>query len=193
MGSSDRVSTRRGQLRKGDRPWGGSLRMRFGLPSTPSVPVDRIHAETCEATNRNVIQGRFGQASEPIITKPFPVDRSGKWRACAGTVHVLIRGDLHGLPRKVRRRGPLQLRRVGLARNSGTESRKRIRAMQKSAEVIVPSRTPHCGREGLNDEVGEESSFDSMRGKRFDAMSRPGSTGSASNEQPALGSHGKAE
>ena len=48
----------------------------------------------------------------------------------------------------------LQLRRVGLARNSGTESRKRIRAMQKSAEVIVPSRTHHCGREGLNDEVG---------------------------------------
>jgi hypothetical protein len=59
--------------------------------------------------------------------------------------------------------------------------------MQKSAEVIVPSRTHHCGREGPNDEVGEESSFDSMRGKRFDAMSRPGSTGSASNEQPALG------
>ena len=68
--------------------------------------------------------------------------------------------------------------------------RKRIRAMQKSAEVIVPSRTHHCGREGLNDEVGEESSFDSMRGKRFDAISRPGPTGSASNEQPAPGMRG---
>ena len=34
--------------------------------------------QSCEATNRNVIQGRFGQASEHNITKPFPDDRSGK-------------------------------------------------------------------------------------------------------------------
>lgn len=26
--------------------------------------------------------------------KPFPDTRSGKWRACAATDHVLIRGDL---------------------------------------------------------------------------------------------------
>jgi hypothetical protein len=58
----------------------------------------------------------------------------------------------------------LQLRRVGLARKYGTGPRKRSRAVQKSAQVIVPSRTYHCGREGPNDEVGEEPSFDSVRG-----------------------------
>ena len=50
--------------------------------------------QSCEATNRNVIQGRCGQASGPSITKPFPVNRKGKWRACAAKDHVLIRGDL---------------------------------------------------------------------------------------------------
>ncbi len=35
-------------------------------------------AKTCEATNRNVIQDRCDQASEPTITKPFPVGRPGK-------------------------------------------------------------------------------------------------------------------
>ena len=58
----------------------------------------------------------------------------------------------------------LQRRRVGLARKYGTGPRKRSRAVQKSAEVIVPSRTYYCGREGPNDEVGEEPSFDSVRG-----------------------------
>jgi hypothetical protein len=50
-------------------------------------------SQSCEATYRNVIQGRFGQASEPMITKSFPVDRPGKWRASAATDHALIRGD----------------------------------------------------------------------------------------------------
>ena len=61
------------------------------------MPPTRMHPrQSCEATNRNVIQGRFDQASEPNITKPFPVGRSGKWRACAAKDHVLIRGDLPG-------------------------------------------------------------------------------------------------
>ena len=66
--------------------------------SAGSVNANRTRSrQSCEATNRNVIQGRFDQASEPIITKPFPVGRAGKWRACAAKHHALIRGDLHSL------------------------------------------------------------------------------------------------
>ena len=54
--------------------------------------------QTCEATNRNRIQGRSGQASVPCNTKPSSSTRTGKCGACAGTVHVLIRGDLTGVP-----------------------------------------------------------------------------------------------
>ena len=35
-------------------------------------------AKTCEATNRNVIQGRVAEASGPCITKPFPERQQGK-------------------------------------------------------------------------------------------------------------------
>ena len=54
--------------------------------------------QTCEATNRNRIQGRSGQASVPCNAKPSSSMRTGKCGACAGTVHVLIRGDLTGVP-----------------------------------------------------------------------------------------------
>ena len=33
-------------------------------------------AKTCEATNRNVIEGRVAEASGPSITKPFPKRQS---------------------------------------------------------------------------------------------------------------------
>ncbi len=49
--------------------------------------------QSCEATDRNVIQGRSGQASGPNITKPYPDNQIGKWRACAAKDHVLIRGE----------------------------------------------------------------------------------------------------
>ena len=75
-----------------------------------SAPIDKARGEgncdrgwegsrsqNCEATNRNAVQGRRGQASEHNITKPFPDDRSGKPRACAAKDHVLIRGDLHSV------------------------------------------------------------------------------------------------
>ena len=82
---------------------------------TPTVtPIDKTLAEgncgrvtdrgeeagrqTCEVTNRNRIQGRSGQASVPGNTKPSSFSRTGKCGACAGTVHVLIRGDLTGVP-----------------------------------------------------------------------------------------------
>ena len=59
---------------------------------------EEARAQTCEATNRNRIQGRSGQASAPASTKPSSSIRRGKCGACAGKVHVLIRGDLIGVP-----------------------------------------------------------------------------------------------
>ena len=49
--------------------------------------------QSCEATDRNSIQGRCGQASEPSITKPFSFIRIGKSGACAAKAIRLIQGD----------------------------------------------------------------------------------------------------
>jgi len=49
--------------------------------------------QSCEATNRNPIQGRCGQASEPNITKPSSFIRIGKLGACAAKAIRLILGD----------------------------------------------------------------------------------------------------
>jgi hypothetical protein len=56
-----------------------------------------ISRQSCKAANRNLVQGRTGQASEHNITKPFPTSRSGKRRACAAKHHVLIQGDPVGV------------------------------------------------------------------------------------------------
>ena len=50
--------------------------------------------QSCEVTDRNVIQGRCGEASVPTITKPFSNSRIGKSRACAVKVSRLIPGRL---------------------------------------------------------------------------------------------------
>jgi hypothetical protein len=50
--------------------------------------------QSCEVTDRNPIQGRCGQASEPTITKPFSFIRIGKLGACAAKVNRLILGRL---------------------------------------------------------------------------------------------------
>jgi len=47
---------------------------------------------SCEVTDRNLIQGRFRQASGPTTTKPFSFTRIGKSRACAAKVNRLIPG-----------------------------------------------------------------------------------------------------
>jgi len=60
------------------------------LTETRRQPHSR---QNCEVTNRNPIQGRGGQASEPTITKPFSFIRSGKSGACAVTANRLIQGD----------------------------------------------------------------------------------------------------
>ena len=49
--------------------------------------------QSCEVTNRNPIQGRCGQVSEPAITKPSSFIRTGKSGACAAKVIRLIQGD----------------------------------------------------------------------------------------------------
>ena len=59
---------------------------------------EEARVQNCGATNRNHIQGRSGQASAPDSTKPSSSIRKGKCGARAGTVHVLIRGDLPDVP-----------------------------------------------------------------------------------------------
>ena len=81
--------------------------------------------QSCEVTNRNSIQGRCGQASEPNITKPSSFVRIGKSRACAAKVVCFIQGDLPYVP--VSRACPTGGAAVG---NCG-------RVRQKSAEAIV--------------------------------------------------------
>ena len=49
--------------------------------------------QICEATDRNLIQGRCGQASEPNITKPSSFICIGKSGACAEKAIRLIQGD----------------------------------------------------------------------------------------------------
>jgi hypothetical protein len=50
--------------------------------------------QSCEATDRNPIQGRFGEASGPTTTKPFSKLRIGKLGACAAKVNHPILGRL---------------------------------------------------------------------------------------------------
>jgi len=50
-------------------------------------------SQSCEVTDRNSIQGRCGQVSEPNLTKPSSFIRIGKSRACAAKAIRLILGD----------------------------------------------------------------------------------------------------
>jgi hypothetical protein len=54
--------------------------------------------QNCDATDRNQIQGRCGQASEPTITKPSSFIRPGQLGACAAKVIRLIQGDPPDVP-----------------------------------------------------------------------------------------------
>ena len=86
----------------------------------------RSHSrQSCEATNRNLIQGRIGQASEPTITKPFSFSRFGKSRACAAKVSRFIQG---GLPSRSGSRPCAESRSRFVEAN---------RRQQQSAEAIV--------------------------------------------------------
>jgi hypothetical protein len=50
--------------------------------------------QSCEPRNTNAIEGRlpWGETAQHVEALWF--GGSGKWRGCAATVHVLIRGDL---------------------------------------------------------------------------------------------------
>ena len=83
--------------------------------------------QSCEATNRNSIQGRCGQVSEPNLTKPSSFICIGKSRACAVKAIRLILGDpLHVSVCPVLRTG-----RADIGNDAGVR--------RKSAEVIVLS------------------------------------------------------
>jgi len=84
--------------------------------------------QSCEATDRNPIQGRCGQASGPTITKPFSFIRIGKSGACAAKVNRLIQGGLES--------------RSGSRLQAESRSRtvKAARRFQQSAEAILRTR-----------------------------------------------------
>ena len=84
--------------------------------------------QSCEATDRNLIQGRCGQASEPSITKPFSFIHIGKSGACAAKAIRLILGD----PPHVSARQACLTGRAIIGNGVGVR--------RKSAEVIVLSR-----------------------------------------------------
>jgi hypothetical protein len=81
--------------------------------------------QSCEATDRNSIQGRCGQASEPSITKPSSFIRIGKSRACAVKAIRLILGD------------PPHVSACSTRRTAEPSSVNGAGVWRKSAEVIV--------------------------------------------------------
>jgi len=91
---------------------------------------------SCEVTDRNSIQGRCGQVSEPNLTKPSSFIRIGKSRACAAKAIRLILGD----PSHVSARPTLSAGRATIGNDVG--------GRRKSAEVIVLLRRipPATGR-----------------------------------------------
>ena len=81
--------------------------------------------QSCEVTNRNSIQGRWGSVSGPTITKPSSFVRIGKSRACAAKVSRLIQGELES--------------KTGSRLQAESRSRvvKATRRFQQSAEAIL--------------------------------------------------------
>ena len=92
--------------------------------------------QSCEVTNRNSIQGRCGQVSEPNITKPSSFICIGKSGACAAKAIRLILGD----PPHVSAWPTCRHTEPALVNGAG--------GRRKSAEVIVLSRRnpPTTGR-----------------------------------------------
>jgi len=85
-------STRRWQLREGDQTWERSLRM---CRQADNRFRGRPHSrQSCKATNRNLIQGRSVQVSEPIISETVSFGWIGKSSACAAKVNRIIQGRL---------------------------------------------------------------------------------------------------
>ena len=85
-------------------------------------------SQSCEVTNRNSIQGRCGQASEPTITKPSSFIRTGKSGTCAAKASRLIQGD------------PLDVSVIQACLSAELPPVNGRGVERKSAEVIVLSR-----------------------------------------------------
>ena len=81
--------------------------------------------QSCEATDRNLIQGRWGEVSEPTITKPFSFIPIGKSGVCAAKVDRLILGELMSGPGS------------RLYAESRSRAVKTTRRLQQSAEGIL--------------------------------------------------------
>ncbi len=81
--------------------------------------------QSCEVTDRNLIQGRSAQVSEPSFSETVSFGRIGKSRACAAKVDRLTQGELES--------------RSGSRLYAESRSRiaKAIRRFQQSAEAIV--------------------------------------------------------
>jgi hypothetical protein len=61
----------------------------------PTENRRRPHSrQSCEATNRNLIQGRYALVSEPTFSETVSFERIGKSRACAAKVNRLTQGEL---------------------------------------------------------------------------------------------------
>ena len=132
----------------------------------------RSHSrQSCEVTNRNRIQGRCGQVSEPIITKPSPFLRIGKSGACAAKTTRLIQGDpSHESARRACPKAePVSVNDSGVRR--------------KSAEVVVLSR--HIPLTTGRTEPARTGW--SYRCTHAEELLRPELTGVACIDQPTLG------
>ncbi len=92
------------------------------------VAAGSDNRQNCEVTDRNLIQGRYGQASGPTITKPFSFIRIGKSSACAEKVNRPIQGELES--------------RSGnrLDAESRSHAAKAVWRFQQSAEAVVLTR-----------------------------------------------------
>ena len=84
--------------------------------------------QSCEVTDRNWIQGRFEQVSEPNLTKPSSFIRIGKSGACAAKAIRLILGD----PSHVSACPTCRQAELALVNGAGVG--------RKSAEVVLLSR-----------------------------------------------------
>ena len=95
--------------------------------------------QSCKATDRNSIQGRWGQASEPSITKPSSFVRIGKSRACAVKVVRLIQGDLsHVAVSRACPKGGAAVGDCGRVRQKSAEGIRRIRHTPLAVERPEP-------------------------------------------------------
>ena len=124
----------------------------------PVTPIDKVLAarncvrvtdrgeearpQTCEATNRNSIQGCCRQVSGPSITKPSSFIRRGKSRVCAVKVRRLIQGDLSNVPvSRACPKGGAAVGDCGRVRQKSAEGMVRTRHTPLAVERPEPCRT----------------------------------------------------